>query len=152
MTNLRLPQALAGLAALLLAAAALIQLVPYGRDHQNPAVLAEPPWDSPQTRATFMTACGDCHSHETRWPWYTQIAPVSWLIQHDVEEGRSKLNVSVWGLMRENEAEEAAETVTKGEMPLPIYLVMHPEAQLGPEAKAAFVHGLRATFGDEADD
>ncbi|MCX7782465.1 MAG: heme-binding domain-containing protein, partial [Meiothermus sp.] len=74
-----------------------IQLVPYGRDHQNPPVVAEPPWDSPQTRALFVRACADCHSNQTRWPWYSHIAPVSWLVQRDVEEGRSKLNLSLWG-------------------------------------------------------
>ena len=79
---------------LLLLAFVAIQLVPYGRDHDNPAVIAEPNWDSPQTRDLFMTACGDCHSYETEWPWYSNIAPVSWLVQHDVEEGREKLNFS----------------------------------------------------------
>lgn len=74
-----------------------IQLVPYGRDHHNPPAVAEPPWDSPQTRELFVKACADCDSNQTRWPWYSHIAPVSWLVQRDVEEGRSKLNLSLWG-------------------------------------------------------
>lgn len=129
----------------------LIQLVPYGRDHENPPVVAEPDWDSPQTRDLFMTACGDCHSHETVWPWYSNIAPVSWLVQHDVEEGRGELNVSRWG-QGENEAHEAAETVQEGEMPPPIFLVTHPEARLSDADKQALIQGLVATFGGEHGD
>ena len=61
----RIITALIGLPILLFVA---LQLVPYGRDHTNPAVVAEPDWDTPQTRELFMTACGDCHSNETVWP------------------------------------------------------------------------------------
>src|SRR5687768_3027163 len=67
---------------------AAVQLVPYGRDHTNPPVRQEPAWDRPQTRALVARACFDCHSNETTWPWYSHIAPVSWLIQRDVVEGR----------------------------------------------------------------
>ncbi len=55
----------------------IIQAVPYGRDHSNPPVQAEPPWDAPETRAVFLRVCGNCHSHETRWPWYSYVAPAS---------------------------------------------------------------------------
>ena len=92
----------------LLAILILIQVVPYGRDHDNPAVAAEPGWDQPETRELFFRACGDCHSNETRWPWYSQVAPASWLLQNDVAEGREHLNVSEWG-QGEQEADEAAE-------------------------------------------
>lgn len=61
-----------------------IQLVPYGRDHTNPPVVAEPAWDSPATRALFVRACADCHSNQTVWPWYSHVAPVAWLVAHDV--------------------------------------------------------------------
>jgi hypothetical protein len=71
----------------------LIQLIPYGKDHTNPKIISEVKWDSPQTKETFMRACGDCHSHETKWPWYSNIAPLSWSIYHHVEEGR------VWHLL-----------------------------------------------------
>jgi hypothetical protein len=71
-----------------------IQLVPYGRDHTNRPVTGEPKWDSPATRADAVTACFDCHSNQTVWPWYSNIAPMSWLIQHDVDEGRAALNWS----------------------------------------------------------
>jgi len=55
----------------------LIQLVPYGRDHSNPPVVQEPAWDSPETRAMVMGACGDCHSNQVVWPFYSNIAPIS---------------------------------------------------------------------------
>lgn len=126
----------------------LIQFVPYGRDHSNPAVIAEPNWDSPRTRELFFRACADCHSNETVWPWYSNIAPVSWLVQHDVEEGREYLNVSQWG-QGEQEAEEAAEEVEEGNMPIPAYLITHPEADLTPAEKEELIRGLEATFGEE---
>lgn len=126
----------------------LVQLVPYGRDHTNPPVISEPQWNSPQTRAYFMLACGDCHSNETVWPWYSRIAPVSWLIQHDVEEGREYFNVSEWGT-REFEAEEAAEVYKEGEMPPVQYFPTHPEARLSADDRSDFMQGLVNTFGYE---
>ena len=71
-----------------------IQLIPYGRAHANPPVLAEPAWDSPATRDLAVRACFDCHSNETVWPWYSNIAPVSWLVQRDVDGGRNKANAT----------------------------------------------------------
>ena len=124
----------------------LIQLVPYGRDHNNPSVIAEPDWDSPRTRELFMTVCGDCHSNETVWPWYSNIAPVSWLVQHDTEEGRQKLNISEWGV-RQYESGEAAETYAEGEMPLKVYFPTHPEARLAAAERQELLDGLIATFG-----
>ncbi len=73
---------------------AVMQLVPYGRNHMNAAVRAEPPWDQAKTRELARRACFDCHSNETRWPWYAHVAPVSWFLQHDVVEGRQELNFS----------------------------------------------------------
>jgi hypothetical protein len=73
-----------------------IQLVPYGRDHGNPPVTGEPTWDASETRALVKQACFDCHSNETEWPAYASIAPVSWLVQRDVNEGRAVLNFSEW--------------------------------------------------------
>lgn len=122
-----------------------IQLVPYGRDHTNPPVLAEPAWDSPATRAYAVAACFDCHSNQTNWPWYSNIAPASWLIQHDVDEGRAALNWSEWGAG--GEGGEAAEVYSEGEMPPFTYLIAHPEARLSDADRAAFLQGLIATFG-----
>jgi mono/diheme cytochrome c family protein len=140
-----------GGAVAMLAGFALIQLIPYGKDHQNPPVVNEPPWDSPRTRELFFTACKDCHSNETTWPWYASVAPVSWLVYHDVEEGRSEFNVSRWG-QGEQEAEEAAGLVREGEMPLWFYLPVHPEARLSEADTRDLVRGLVATFGDQEAD
>ncbi|BBG64886.1 hypothetical protein NNO_0184 [Hydrogenimonas sp.] len=131
---------------------ALIQAVPYGRDHENPEVLSEPKWDSPKTRELFMRACGDCHSNETEWPWYSNIAPASWLVTYGVKEGREHLNVSMWGVQKNNEADEAAEEVREGEMPPFGYLLAHPEARLNDAEKRLLIDGLVRTFGDRKDD
>lgn len=134
------------LSGILLLIGFLIQFIPYGRNHTNPPVLAEPVWDSPQTRTFFFQACADCHSNETVWPWYSTIAPISWLIQRDVDEGRRAFNVSEWG-RGENSGDDAAETVQKGTMPPFMYLLTHPKAQLTNTEKQAFIKGLMATFG-----
>ncbi len=108
-----------------------IQLLPARRD--NPPVTAdlEAP---PEVRAVLRAACYDCHSHETRWPWYSRVAPVSWQVAHDVAEGREHLNFSLWGTLeprrQERLREEIWEEVEKGEMPIPVYRWAHPEARL----------------------
>jgi hypothetical protein len=143
---------LVGLLAFAILTLGVIQLVPYGRAHANPAVRAEPPWDSPQTRDLAVRACFDCHSNGTVWPWYSNIAPVSWMVQRDVEEGRAALNLSEWDRPQE-EAAEAAETVSEGEMPPRVYLLTHPDARLGEAETQALIDGLRATLGaDEQTD
>lgn len=124
----------------------LIQLVPYGRDHVNPPVFAEPAWDSPATRALAKRACFDCHSNETRWPAYANVAPVSWLVQRDVTEGRAALNFSEWH-RAQKESHEAAEAVREGEMPMAIYTLMHPSARLSAEERTALAQGLTRTIG-----
>ena len=127
----------------------VIQLVPYGRDHSNPAVVAEPAWDSPQTRELAVRACFDCHSNETIWPWYSNVAPISWLTQRHVDEGREELNFSEWQL--EQEGEEAAETVRERSMPTRDYLLTHPDARLTDTERADLASGLATMFGDEDD-
>ena len=85
----------------------------------------------------LKTACYDCHSNETVYPWYSGIAPVSWLVNHDVEEGRDELNFSEWAnysLRRKNhKLEEVIELVEEGEMPIPIYTITHSDAKLSQE-------------------
>ena len=136
--------AIAAVAALFL----LIQIVPYGRAHDNPPVVQEPNWDSPQTRELAQRACFDCHSNETVWPWYANVAPVSWVMQNHVTEGRQYLNFSQWGQGEAaGEPEEVGEVVLEGEMPTRDYLLMHPEARLTEAEKAALVDGLMATAG-----
>ena len=122
-----------------------IQFVPTPVSRINPPVQAEPPWDSTATREVFYRACGDCHSNQTTWPWYSRVAPVSWLIASDVAEGRGRLNVSEWN-RRQRAADEATEAVVEGEMPLPIYLIMHPNARLSTEERQTLALGLEASF------
>jgi mono/diheme cytochrome c family protein len=128
-----------------------IQLVPYGRRHGNPEMSREPDWDRPQTRELFFRACKDCHSSETEWPWYSFVAPASWLVERDVEEGRSHFNISEWG-RDENHGDEAAKLVREGEMPLWFYLLLHPEARLSDEDLEELIRGLAATFGEQVGD
>jgi mono/diheme cytochrome c family protein len=123
-----------------------IQAVPYGRQHTNPPVVAEPNWDAPQTRALTARACFDCHSNETVWPWYSNVAPISWLVQRDVDEGRRTLNFSEWN-RTQKEARESAKTVRGGEMPPWIYTIRSSEARLSPTQKDALARGLAATLG-----
>ena len=113
----------------------LLQLVP-GPGMTNPPVTGEPPWDSPETRALAKRACYDCHSNRTHWPWYSRVAPISWLLAHDVSEGRGNLNLSLWAeypaARQLHLAAEIADEVDSGGMPLPMYLWLHTNARLGP--------------------
>lgn len=131
-----------------IAVAVGLQLVPYGRDHANPAVVGEPAWDGPRTRELFFRACGDCHSHETEWPWYSVVAPASWLVEHDVQEARSHFDVSDPGRI-DDHGDDAAERLRQGDMPPWRYRVTHPEARLSDRERQDLVAGLVATFGDE---
>src|SRR5690348_15393640 len=95
---------------------ALMQAVPYGRSHSNPPVTAEPKWNSPQTRALAVRACFDCHSNQTKWRWYSNIAPVSWLVQRDVDGGRGTLNFSEWNRPQDVGAGDLADAIRGGGM------------------------------------
>ena len=132
----------------LVGAVVAIQLVPYGRDHRNPAVTGEPAWDSPQTRELARQACFDCHSNETVWPAYASIAPVSWLVQRDVDEGRAVLNFSEWPRPQE-EAAEASEVVREREMPPAAYMLVHAHARLNAIERDQLARGLARTLGVE---
>jgi hypothetical protein len=127
----------------------LIQLVPYGKDHTNPPVVAEPKWNSPQTRELAKRSCFDCHSNEVVYPWYSNVAPVSWLVQRDVDEGRGRLNFSDWNANNPRSARiarEAGETISEGRMPMPIYLIQHPNAKLSDAEKQILIDGLQASL------
>ena len=124
----------------------LIQFVPV--DRENPPVVREVAWDSPETKAIAERACYDCHSNQTNWPWYSYIAPVSWRVADHVEHARGHLNFSDWTQPNED-LEENIEVLEEGEMPLSDYLLLHPEAKLTEAEVTQFIAGLRATF--EAD-
>ncbi len=123
---------------ILVAVLGLIQLIPVERS--NPAVEEE--IQAPVVvQGILERACYDCHSHATRWPWYARVAPVSWLVAHDVDEGREHLNFSTWNRYdakeRAEKVEEIWEEVEEGEMPLWFYLPLHPEAELSESDHAA---------------
>lgn len=136
-----------GLAALI-GGLLLIQLLPYGRDHTNPPVLQELAWDSAETRALAVRACFDCHSNETLWPWYTHIAPISMLVYKDVVEGRAVLNFSEWNSSQWDEAQtdRLIQLVSQNQMPLPYYVILHPEAELSAAEKGQLINGFIATL------
>lgn len=125
----------------------LIQLVP--NRIANPPVTQEPAWNSPETRALAVRACFDCHSNQTRSPWYAKIAPISWWLKSHVDDGRRALNFSEWD--REQRTREIIETVQEGSMP-PNYFTwfgLHSDAKLTPAEKTALVNGLEATIGQQ---
>ena len=115
----------------LFAALLLAQLVPVART--NPPV--EKSVDAPaEVVAVLKRACYDCHSNETVWPAYSRIAPISWLVVRDVNEGREAVNYSTWDRYSPEEKaelrEETWEELEEGEMPLPLYPILHRSARL----------------------
>jgi hypothetical protein len=120
----------------------LIQLIPLPARGNNPPVVSEPNWDSPQTRALVKRACFDCHSNETVWPWYSYVAPVSWLVYNDTMEGRRRMNFSDWNTGFHPSASEIIGNIQEGEMPPAVYLPMHPTAQLSAAEKQQLITGL----------
>jgi hypothetical protein len=122
----------------------VMQLVPLDRD--NPP-LAGPIEAPPDVRRVLETSCFDCHSHATDWPWYSWVAPVSFLVVHDVDEAREHLNFSTWAAYDDDErrelAEEIVEETREGEMPLRMYTLMHPGTKLSVGDQAV----LDAYFG-----
>ena len=134
----------------LVVALGLIQLVPSGITH--PPVRAEPPWDSPETRALAVAACFDCHSNQTRTYWYERVAPVSWWIGNHVKEGRRSLNFSEWDPARHRSGRSVARTVRDGSMPPGYYtwLGVHGDAKLSAAQRDRLAAGLEQTFGAAA--
>lgn len=122
----------------------LAQLVPVQRT--NPPVTATPE-APPEVEALLRSACMDCHSNETIWPWYSRVAPVSWLVARDVREGREHLNLSAWDRydtgQRAELLEEMVEEVEEGRMPMKIYLPLHREARLSAMERALLVRWAR---------
>ena len=90
--------------------------------------------------ALLRRACYNCHSHETVWPWYSHVAPVSWLLAHDVSEGRRELDFSTWTAYpparKIRKLRKSADEVAKGKMPPWYYALVHPEARLTAAERA----------------
>jgi hypothetical protein len=121
----------------------VIQFIPYGRSsHSNPPATNPFQWSDPAAEAIARQSCYDCHSNETVWWWATNIAPSSWLVQRDVDQGRDNLNFSEF--TGEPSAEELAEVVNGGEMPPFQYTIIHPDAKLTDAEKQTLVAGYTA--------
>ena len=132
-----------GVLVLLLLAAQLVRFFVPSLQLTNPPVTQTVAWDSAETQQLFTAACADCHSNETVYPWYSYIAPVGWLVASDVHGGRDEYNISEPG---EIDADEMVEELERGHMPPPIYLPMHPEANLSEAQVQALSEGILATF------
>ena len=138
-------------AKILFAAAAVFvaaQFVPVERS--NPAIESQIP--APESvKAVLERSCYDCHSHETRWPWYGYVAPASFLVAYDVREARDEMNFSTWNRYRSDERAEmlsdVPNAINDGQMPPWYYLVMHPGARLS-EADRALVNAWANASGD----
>jgi hypothetical protein len=132
-------QAAIGVAAILI----LIQLIP--ARVTNPPVTREIKWDTPATRALVQRACFDCHTNLTVWPWYSHVAPMSFLVVGHVTDGRARLNFTEWDRPNANFT-SVNRNVTMGEMPIWNYVLIHPAAKLSPEETRQLLAGLQATF------
>lgn len=130
-------------------------------DQKNPAVdtavdfqnVANPPVE---VMTNLKSACYDCHSFETKYPWYAQVVPVSWWLANHIDEGREHLNFSTFGQLaagdRAEALGEAAEEIQKGEMPLSSYtwFGLHPEANLSAAQRNTLVQWFNANGGESA--
>jgi hypothetical protein len=125
------------------AVAVVIQLVPYGWWHANPAVVEDTPWPDAASADLARSACYDCHSNETEWPVYSYVAPMSWLVRRDVEAGRDELNFSDRD-DAEGELDDAVEVLREGSMPPDQYQLLHPGARLDDEEVERLVAALEA--------
>ena len=127
-----LKKILIGIAGVLIA----IQFIPV--DRSNPPAEGEI-MESTELKTILKRSCYDCHSNETVWPWYSYVAPVSWLVADDVHEGRKHLNFSNWQNIEVRKVSKAKqeiwEMVSEGEMPLGKYVLLHPEAKLSEKDK-----------------
>lgn len=122
-----------------------IQFVPVTRDN--------PPADQPlevsgKEKELLKNACYDCHSNETVWPWYSYVAPISWVVAGHTHNGRKEINFSEWGKYEEgkkdHKLEESIEEVEEGKMPIPGYSVMHEKAELTKEDRDILINFFKA--------
>jgi hypothetical protein len=132
----------------LLLVAVLLQLLPFGRLGTDPPVTRDAPWPSGRARELAVAACYDCHSNQTRRPLYSRVAPFSWLVTRDVEQGREKLNFSTWEGSG-GDARDAAETIAEASMPPRRYLLLHPDADLTDAERRLLVEALEGMGGGD---
>ncbi len=122
-----------------------IQLIPVWLLQTNPAARSEPHWDSALTQTLVHRACFDCHSNATVWPWYSRIAPPSWLATYDVVAARNRLNFDAWtssSLAAGTAVGEIPQAVLGGDMPPSYYVWMHQDAALSTAEKQELALGL----------
>jgi hypothetical protein len=107
-----------------------------------PVNLTNPPLESdipalPEVKAILKVSCYDCHSNETIWPWYSRVAPISWLLANDAKEGREKINFSTWNSYtpekQSRHISEAMHEIREGGMPPWFYTIKHPDAKITPD-------------------
>jgi len=130
-----------------------IQFIPVERT--NPPITQDV--NPPENISVILkTSCYDCHSNETVWPWYSNIAPVSFLIANDVNEGREHLNFSEWdkydAKRRSKKMDDVSELVEKGVMPLSIYTFIHSDAKMNPEKIKAIKEWVAASGNNDGDE
>ncbi len=126
-----------------LALFALIQLIPI--DRANPPTTLEPKWSTPEARALAKEHCFQCHSNETEWPWYSYVAPASWLIKWDVVNGRDKFNFSEWD-KHPGELDEMIGEIQEGGMPPLQYTLFHPNSKLDAQQKQTLINALTTSL------
>ena len=107
----------------------------------------------PEVKTLLGRACYDCHSNETRWPWYTHVAPVSWWVERDVERGRQQLNFSQWGTYYPNTKRRKLQWVDRAlreeSMPPWSYRILHPGAGLTKEELIALEKWIESAISDQ---
>lgn len=136
---------------------ALLVIIQFFRiDKTNPAIIQENDFititNPPENVAAILkTSCYDCHSNETKYPWYTNFAPLSWWIKHHINEGREELNFSEWGTFKEkrknHKLEECIELIDEDEMPLSSYLITHSDAKLTADDKGFLLEWFKEQKG-----
>ncbi len=112
----------------------VFQFIPYGKDKTNPKTDKSLEINPPaKVKTLLVRSCYDCHSNETKWPWWSYVAPMSWSIHDDVVGGRKALNFSIWKSYPAEKIEKFKKDIYRtvaGPMPLPQYIWFHPDAKL----------------------
>lgn len=129
----------------------VLQINAARRDYVNPPVVSQPMWPSAYAEGLARRACFDCHSNETQWPWYAYTWPMGATVEYDVRKGRELLNFSEWtdDCCPTALVEQMAIVVNNGQMPLPHYLALHPEAQLTYVERGVLTNALLDMMTDD---
>jgi len=129
-------------------------------DKTNPPTVAENDFltlntASAEVQTIIKASCYDCHSNTSIYPWYTNVAPVSWWIKHHINEGRKHLNFSEWGKYTAKKAdhklEECVEMIQEGEMPMSSYTIIHGDTKLNEDQKLMLVNWFSSLRKPEAE-